>query len=119
MVMKRPLGQKIAALRKGAGWSQEKLAEEAEVSVIFIGQLERGERAPSFPTLERLASVFKLEVRDFFESNDPPGEGVEEMCKELREFCDYLRTRDIEEVRKIHQIARVIFEVKKKRKKSS
>ncbi len=119
MVMMRPLGQRIAALREGAGWSQEKLAEEVELSVNFISQMERGQRAPSFPTLEKLAGVFKLEVKDFFDFNDPPDEGIEEMCKELREFCLYLRTRDIEEVRKIRKIARIVLEEPKKPRKGS
>ena len=116
--MMRPLGQRIAALREGAGWSQEKLAEETGLSVNFISQMERGLRAPSLPTLQKLAEVFKLEVKDFFDFKHPPGEGVEEMCQELREFCLYLRTRELEDVRKLRKIAGIFFEKPKKSKKN-
>ncbi len=47
------------------GWSQEELAEKAELHPSFIGQIERGLRAASFKTLERLGVIFGLKPADF------------------------------------------------------
>jgi len=118
MVVRQQLGRKVLVLRQGAGWSQERLAEEAGISVNFVGQLERGERAPSIPTLEKLAGVFKVPLKYFFDFDDPPIKGAAEMCRELEQFCDYLRIRDLEEVRMLRRIAEILFREPKKPRKA-
>jgi len=52
------------------GLTQELLAEKTGLSVDFIGMIERGERAPSFETLEILAKALKVVVADLFEENE-------------------------------------------------
>lgn len=47
------------------GWSQEELAEKANLHPSFIGQIERGLRSASFKTLERLSVIFGLKPADF------------------------------------------------------
>ncbi len=49
------------------GLTQEELAEAVGVSTDFISLIERGQRAPSFENLERLAEVFQLKVSELFE----------------------------------------------------
>ncbi len=52
------------------GLSQEELAEKAELHPSFIGQIERGLRAASFKTLERLGLIFGLKPVDFLAGGD-------------------------------------------------
>lgn len=61
------LGSKIRILRKEAGLTQEQLAEMVDVSVNFIGYIERGERAPSMYTVEQIAQALDVDLKDLFE----------------------------------------------------
>ena len=53
------------------GWSQEELAEKADLHPSFIGQIERGLRSASFKTLERLGVIFGLKPADFMVGGGP------------------------------------------------
>lgn len=61
------LGVRIRTLRKAAGLTQEQLAEVADISVNFIGYVERGQRAPSIKTLEQIAQALNIRPKDLFE----------------------------------------------------
>lgn len=60
-------GKRIRRERLKLGWSQEELAEKAELHPSFIGQIERGLRAASFKTLEKLGAIFGVRPADFLE----------------------------------------------------
>ena len=80
------LGDKIRTLRKRAGLTQEQLAEAAEVSVNFIGYIERGQRAVSIKTLERIAEALDVTPRNLFEfsEGDIDESSYEALLNELR-----------------------------------
>lgn len=61
---RRILGSSIRAKRKKNEWSQEKLAEKAGLSTIFISRIERGVESPSFDSLIKIAKALKVRVRD-------------------------------------------------------
>jgi transcriptional regulator with XRE-family HTH domain len=73
MKLKDRVANKIRAIRKLRGLTQEQLAEKIDRTVFAVSQLERGLSLPSFETLERLSIVLKVPVRDFFDG----GEGEE------------------------------------------
>jgi transcriptional regulator with XRE-family HTH domain len=50
-------GKRVRALRGKRGWSQEKLAEEAELDRTYIGGIERGERNVALLNICRLAKA--------------------------------------------------------------
>ena len=60
-------GKRIKQERKKLGWSQEVLAEKADLHPSFIGQIERGERAASFKTLERFSRLFGVKLTELLE----------------------------------------------------
>jgi len=60
----------VRKLRLRNGWSQDQLAELADVSVRTIQRIERG-HAPSLETANALAAVFEVNVTTFIkERND-------------------------------------------------
>ena len=61
------IGTKIKLERTKRGWSQEKLAELAELNVNSIGSIERGTSSPSIDTLAQIASAFDMEVIDLID----------------------------------------------------
>lgn len=61
---RRLLGEVIRARRKKAGFSQEKLAERADLSTVFISRVERGKESPSVDSLVKIARALRTQVRD-------------------------------------------------------
>jgi transcriptional regulator with XRE-family HTH domain len=61
---RRLLGEAIRAARKEAGFSQEKLAEKADLSTVFISRIERGVESPSVDNLVKIARALGVGVRD-------------------------------------------------------
>ena len=59
-------GNRLRKLRKEAGFTQEELSEQAEISVDFVGMIERGIRSPSPETLEKLALALNVEIADLY-----------------------------------------------------
>ena len=60
------LGRAIRELRRGAGISQEVLAERARLHRTYVGGIERGERNVSFGNLLRLADALRVRPSELF-----------------------------------------------------
>ena len=48
-------GLAVRQQRERLGWSQERLAESADLNRSYVGELERGQAVPSLITLDMLA----------------------------------------------------------------
>ena len=60
------VGVRIRSYRKKRGFSQEYLAERADLHPTYIGQIERGEKNMSIVTLEKLLSALGITFQEFF-----------------------------------------------------
>lgn len=60
------LGEAIRRYRKQAKFTQEKLAEKADLNPKYLGEIERGEKIISIEALLRIASAVKIPIRHFF-----------------------------------------------------
>ncbi len=60
-------GKNLRRIRRQKDFTQEQLAEAAEISVEFLSNIERGINAPSFETLDKLAGALGVPVKAFFE----------------------------------------------------
>ncbi len=58
------LDKRIKRLRKKAGLTQEALAEKVNVSTTHIGLVETGKRRVSLKTLQKIASVLDMKVKE-------------------------------------------------------
>lgn len=56
------MGSVIKAERKRLGWSQETLAENAELSRAYVTELEGGNRTPNLDTLMRVAKALGMKT---------------------------------------------------------
>lgn len=61
---RRIVGQNIRVYRRLAGWSQEQLAEKADLTYKFLGEVERGYENISLDSLARIAKALKIKMRD-------------------------------------------------------
>jgi len=67
-VSPRRLKTVLKQLRKDRGWSQAKLAEEADVTNAYIAQLETGKKKnPSLDVLKRLARALGVPMGELLE----------------------------------------------------
>jgi transcriptional regulator with XRE-family HTH domain len=64
--IKSKFGQRLRALRKRIGASQETLAEKAGLDRTYISSIERGKRNVSLENIARLSTALKVEIKDLF-----------------------------------------------------
>jgi transcriptional regulator with XRE-family HTH domain len=63
---RKQLGEAVRRYRKQAEFSQEKLAEKASLSTVFISDVERGVENILVDALARIAKALGVGLRDFF-----------------------------------------------------
>ena len=54
------LGKEIRRRRKALGWTQQRLAEEADLSPHYLSEVETSKRDPSVSTVQALAKAMKI-----------------------------------------------------------
>ncbi len=54
------LGKRIKEARIARSFTQERLAEEAEITTIYISEIERGIKMPSLSLFVRLAKILQV-----------------------------------------------------------
>ncbi len=64
MRLARILGIDVRRLRKARKLSQEALADEVELAVTYVGQIERGKRNPTLDVVETFAKLFGVDPLD-------------------------------------------------------
>lgn len=67
----KQMGKRIRARRNELGWTQEKLAEEAEISTSHVGEIERGTSICSLAVLVNLATVLNLNLDTLIKGINP------------------------------------------------
>lgn len=87
------VGPHIRAVRKAQGLSLEKLAEMADLSVTYVGEIERARKDPSLKTVVRIANALGVQPTDLLAPlNASPGSRVskyellERLFPNLRDF---------------------------------
>jgi transcriptional regulator with XRE-family HTH domain len=65
----KALAQRIRHLRSKKGWTQERLAEEANIHRVYLAGIERGRRNPSLRNLENLSVALGISLPKLFESD--------------------------------------------------
>ena len=66
----RTLGERVVEQRKARGWTQDQLAEEAELSSVTIGNVERAEMCCSLETLFQIAAALGVPTTILLEGLD-------------------------------------------------
>jgi ribosome-binding protein aMBF1 (putative translation factor) len=104
------IGQRIRDLRtqRPERWTQEELAERAQISVSFLSMIERGERVAHLETLAALSSALGVSLGELFAGTEEPTNQTEDLMRPLSEFARArgLTSRDVE---RLLGVARAMF----------
>ena len=60
----KTFGLHLKAIREKKGFSQEALANEANIPISQVGRIERGEVNATLSTLDALASALKISLKE-------------------------------------------------------
>ena len=60
------IGKNIQQIRKSNGYTQEKMAENIEVSVRYISDIEQDRAKPSYEVLIRICNLFHVTLDQIF-----------------------------------------------------
>jgi transcriptional regulator with XRE-family HTH domain len=71
------LAKNLRENRRKCGFSQEKLAEKAEISTQYLAMMEIARKFPSSEVLERLAEAMDIKVYELFLIDHSPREELE------------------------------------------
>jgi transcriptional regulator with XRE-family HTH domain len=65
--VRKAFGQRLRSLRKQRGYSQEVLAERADLHFTYVSSVERGARNISLVNIVRLARALKVSPASLFQ----------------------------------------------------
>ena len=77
------LGKRIREARVKKGCTQQDLADQAEIGVVYISEIERGIKMPSLETFIRIVEA--LEISADYVLRDELSSGKEYICMEITE----------------------------------
>ncbi|MCF2620388.1 helix-turn-helix transcriptional regulator [Oscillibacter valericigenes] len=85
MTIARELGERLRAYRTQRGWSQEELAERADLHTTYIGQLECGEKNATIESISKVAAALNISLSKLFEniSLAPSEKDIPSRCYDL------------------------------------
>lgn len=93
-------------MRKAAGLTQEEAAERASLNPKYLGQIERGEKRPSFDAITSLAKALQVSPSVFFQLDHEESDE-----KAVRKNLDGLVRRcTVEQLRQVYKLAKAIVE---------
>ena len=75
------LGNNIRNLRKERNWTQEQLAEKAEISVPYMTQIELGKKQASLETVENIAKALSVSIDELFRSSPSRSKSINASLK--------------------------------------
>ncbi len=102
------LGRRLRTLRKSRRWSQEELAERAELTGKFIGEVERGEKGITLDSLYSISNALGVPLREIVDI--VPGK-EQHSLPEVDEVLALLRQEARpREIRRVVKVIRALLE---------
>lgn len=82
------LGRKIQEARKKMGYTQESLAEKADIGIMYLGEIERGVKMPSLKIFIKLITALDISADYVLRDELPSGKEYvfDEITKKLEDL---------------------------------
>ena len=108
MPIAKIIGERLRAYRIQKGWSQETLAEKAELHHTYIGQLERGEKNATIESIYKVTTALDIPLSALFENISP--------TSEVRDYAylryDLIQKQPLTEQEMLYEILEHIIKLK-------
>ena len=91
---KKELGEKIKYYRQKLGLTIEELSYRANLSISFIGEIERGRKVCSINTLYKIAKVLNVTIVNLFEFNKDAEKEDKLLIREIGQLITSLSKED-------------------------
>jgi transcriptional regulator with XRE-family HTH domain len=62
--VQKVIGNRIRALRKDRGWTQDVFGDKSGLNRAHVGEIERGESNVTIQTLKLIADTLKVKIED-------------------------------------------------------
>ena len=108
--IKKKFGVHLFQLRNKVEMTQAKLAEKTNLSVDQISRIERGERAPSLESIEKISNALKIRSSELFNFDDEEIAALSENPSESLELWKLLKSKRPQQVKKITEIAKIVLD---------
>lgn len=108
--LRQIVGDRIRALRKARGLTQQQLAELSNLDDAYIGSVERGESNISLDTLEKLVIALKIHPTELFLSTELNELKVIQR-EAIDEYTAILNTLTVNQIQSLRKINREIGKV--------
>ena len=105
--IKKKLGVRISQLRLEAGMTQAKLAEKSNLSIDSISRIERGDRAPSLESLEKIAEALGIDPAELLNFSGKELKALAEGPPECLELWNLLKNKKRDQIKKVYEIAKI------------
>ena len=101
------IGQKIREFRHSRGFTQEELAFRADISSVYLRQIEKNNRNPTVTTILKLCKALSIQPSDLFELEAPlPPSSTEE------QIIAFLSDKTEEDKKTALEILKAAFQLK-------
>ena len=102
----KQFGKRLRTVRKAAKITQEEAAERAELNPKYLGQIERGEKRPSFDAIMALAKALRVEPEVLFRMDSGEAD-----VKALRKIIEtLLRQCGQQDLRRVYKVIKALVE---------
>jgi transcriptional regulator with XRE-family HTH domain len=105
--IRQMIGEQIKILREDRNWSQEKLAELANMNPSYVSKIERGTVNVTIQSLDKIIAPFEISVFDLFHSIKPLHE--HELSSPMLQIIQRLRNHSIDEQKKALQLLEFVL----------
>jgi transcriptional regulator with XRE-family HTH domain len=99
-------GKRVRTVRRAAKITQEEAAEAAHLNPKYIGEIERGEKRPSFEAVMALAKALSVSPETFFQFDREESDE-----KALRKRIEaLLKEANLQQLRQVQKLLKVFLE---------
>lgn len=88
------LGARVKTKRLENNMTQEQLAEAVDISAVYVGQIERGDRHMTIDTLVKIANVLQVSIEELL--RDSTNKNINARLSELVNIAKNLDIADID-----------------------
>lgn len=98
------LGNRIKNKRLENNLTQEQLAESVDISAVYVGQIERGDRHMTIDTLVKIANVLHVSIEELLKDST-----INNTNARLRELVNIVQGLDTTDINKVIDVIKAMY----------